>query len=207
MASTDDDVFRKRLLIDGEGAGDDRKIQTLLKTFLKWFNDTEGSENDRNILYNKMLILLSQCDFNIGKTLQVHEMNQREMKNYRKRYEEIEKSIKVANEQISECKKELEEAKTIRKHRQEYDSLARVIAKEPNRKETTRQIESLDKEVQSMKETQETLVTKLELRKKQFHLLIHTIHELQEMLEDSSSTNTTKDMQIEGTSADVMDTS
>lgn len=43
----------------------------------------------RNILYNKMLILLSQCDFNIGKTLQMHEMNQREMKNYRKLYEEI----------------------------------------------------------------------------------------------------------------------
>ncbi|CAB4021828.1 THO complex subunit 7 homolog, partial [Paramuricea clavata] len=89
-----------------------------------------------------------------------------------------------------------------------YDSLAKVIAKQPNRKETTRQIESLDKELQAMKETQETLATKLELRKKQFHLLIHTIHELQEMLEeDSSGINTTKDSQIEGASADVMDTS
>ena len=36
-----------------------------------------------------MLILLSQCEFNVGKTLQVYEMNQREMKNYKKLYEEI----------------------------------------------------------------------------------------------------------------------
>ncbi|CAB4023083.1 THO complex subunit 7 homolog [Paramuricea clavata] len=93
MASTDDDMIKKRLLIDGEGVGDDRKIQTLLKTFLKWFNNTDGSEDEKNILYNKMLILLSQCDFNIGKTSQVYEMNQREMKNYKKLYEEIGKIL------------------------------------------------------------------------------------------------------------------
>jgi hypothetical protein len=40
-----------------------------------------------------MLILLSQCDFNIAKTSQVYEMNQREMKNYKKLYEEIGKIL------------------------------------------------------------------------------------------------------------------
>jgi hypothetical protein len=40
-----------------------------------------------------MLILLSQCDFNIGKTSQVYEMNQREMTNYKKLYEEIGKIL------------------------------------------------------------------------------------------------------------------
>ena len=33
--------------------------------------------------------MLSQCEFNVGKTMQVYEMNQREMKNYKKLYEEI----------------------------------------------------------------------------------------------------------------------
>lgn len=31
-----DEVIRKRLLIDGDGAGDDRRINVLLKSFLKW---------------------------------------------------------------------------------------------------------------------------------------------------------------------------
>ena len=40
-----------------------------------------------------MQISLSQCEFSIGKTLQVYEMNQREMKNYKKLYEEIGKAL------------------------------------------------------------------------------------------------------------------
>ena len=31
----DDDVIRTRLLLDGEGAGDDRKLTLILKSFLK----------------------------------------------------------------------------------------------------------------------------------------------------------------------------
>ena len=42
-----DEIIRKRLLIDGEGAGDDRRITALLKTFLKWCNSMEGEETDR----------------------------------------------------------------------------------------------------------------------------------------------------------------
>ena len=41
----EDEIIRKRLLIDGEGAGDDRRITALLKTFLKWCNST-GAEED-----------------------------------------------------------------------------------------------------------------------------------------------------------------
>ena len=42
-----DEIIRKRLLIDGEGAGDDRRITALLKTFLKWCNSTGAEEGDR----------------------------------------------------------------------------------------------------------------------------------------------------------------
>lgn len=47
MFSNVDEIIRKRLLIDGEGAGDDRRITTLLKTFLKWCNSTGSEEGDR----------------------------------------------------------------------------------------------------------------------------------------------------------------
>lgn len=35
MANKDDEIIRTRLLLDGEGAGDDRKLTLILKSFLK----------------------------------------------------------------------------------------------------------------------------------------------------------------------------
>ena len=39
-----DDIFRRRLLIEGDGGGDDKKFGSLLKTFLGWANETETVE-------------------------------------------------------------------------------------------------------------------------------------------------------------------
>jgi len=43
-----DDVIRKRLLFDAEGtSGDDRRINTLLKTFMRWCNAKEAGAEER----------------------------------------------------------------------------------------------------------------------------------------------------------------
>uniref|UniRef100_A0A8C0D4V7 THO complex subunit 7 homolog n=1 Tax=Balaenoptera musculus TaxID=9771 RepID=A0A8C0D4V7_BALMU len=47
-AVTDNEVIRKRLLTDGDGAGDDRRINLLVKSFIKWCNS--GSQEEG---YNK----------------------------------------------------------------------------------------------------------------------------------------------------------
>ncbi|PFX18514.1 THO complex subunit 7-like [Stylophora pistillata] len=172
--ATDDEIIRKRLLIDGEGAGDDRRITALLKTFLKWCNST-GEEEDNDATYQKMLIQLAQCEFAIGKTQTVFEMNELETENYEKIYSEI-----------------------------EYDALAKVISQHPERQETLQQIEELDKELSSLTTTKESLFSKLELRQKQFHLLINTIHELQQMLEEDK---TDTDEPSSTTEPSAMDTS
>ncbi|KAM3914567.1 THO complex subunit 7 [Leptodactylus fuscus] len=181
-AVTDDEVIRKRLLIDGDGAGDDRRINLLVKSFLKWCNS--GSQEDGYSQYQRMLSSLSQCSFSMGKTLLVHDMNLREMENYEKIYSDIESSIAAAHEKIAECKKQILQAKRIRKNRQEYDALAKVIQQHPDRHETLRQLEALDKELKQLSHTKENVEDKLELRRKQFHVLLSTIHELQQTLEN-----------------------
>lgn len=57
-----EEVIKRRLLIDGDGTGDDRRLSALLKTFLKWSSPEENvSSADRLesnlplILYNIML--------------------------------------------------------------------------------------------------------------------------------------------------------
>lgn len=181
-AVTDDEVIRKRLLIDGDGAGDDRRINVLLKSFTKWCNST-GSPEEGFTQYQRMLGTLAQCEFSMGKTLLVYDMNLREMENYEKIYTDIEQNITSAHDKISECKKEIQRAKRIRKNRQEYDALAKVIQQHPDRHETLKQLEALDKELQQLSHIKENVEDKLELRKKQFHVLLSTIQELQQTLE------------------------
>lgn len=49
-----DEVIRKRLLIDGDGAGDDRRINLLVKSFIKWCNS--GSQEE-GYLFSLGLVL------------------------------------------------------------------------------------------------------------------------------------------------------
>ncbi|XP_051532437.1 THO complex subunit 7 homolog isoform X1 [Myxocyprinus asiaticus] len=180
---TDDEVIRKRLLIDGDGAGDDRRINVLMKTFIKWCHSNISPE-EGFAQYQRMLTSLSQCEYSMGKTLLVYDMNLKEMENYEAIYADIEKSITSAHEKIAECKKEIQRAKRIRKNRQEYDALARVIKQHPDRHETLKQLEALDKELQQLSQIKENVEDKLELRKKQFHVILTTIQELQQTLDN-----------------------
>ncbi|XP_068058255.1 THO complex subunit 7 homolog [Anomalospiza imberbis] len=192
-AVTDDEVIRKRLLIDGDGAGDDRRINLLVKSFIKWCNS--GSQEEGYTQYQRMLSTLSQCEFSMGKTLLVYDMNLREMENYEKIYKDIENSIAAAHEKISECKKQILQAKRIRKNRQEYDALAKVIQHHPDRHETLKQLEALGKELQNLSHIKENVEDKLELRRKQFHVLLSTIHELQQTLENDEKLSEAEESQ------------
>lgn len=192
-AVTDDEVIRKRLLIDGDGAGDDRRINLLVKSFIKWCNS--GSQEEGYSQYQRMLSTLSQCEFSMGKTLLVYDMNLREMENYEKIYKDIENSIAAAHEKISECKKQILQAKRIRKNRQEYDALAKVIQHHPDRHETLKQLEALGKELQHLSHIKENVEDKLELRRKQFHVLLSTIHELQQTLENDEKLSEAEESQ------------
>uniref|UniRef100_A0A8C1GAN3 THO complex 7 n=1 Tax=Cyprinus carpio TaxID=7962 RepID=A0A8C1GAN3_CYPCA len=183
-----DEVIRKRLLIDGDGAGDDRRINVLMKSFTKWCHSSFSPEEGFS-QYQRMVTSLAQCEFSMGKTLLVYDMNLKEMENYEAIYADIEKSITSAHEKIAECKKEIQRAKRIRKNRQEYDALARVIKQHPDRHETLKQLEALDKELQQLSHIKENVEDKLELRKKQFHVLLTTIQELQQTLENDEKTD------------------
>ena len=56
----EDDIIRKRLIVEGDSGQDDKRLAGLLKTFLKWcVADNLPSENS-DIAYQKMLSSLGQ---------------------------------------------------------------------------------------------------------------------------------------------------
>ncbi|XP_033212291.1 uncharacterized protein LOC117169891 [Belonocnema kinseyi] len=177
---SDEEVIRRRLLIDGDGTGDDRRINVLLKSFMKWVNNPDSD----NILHERMLCQLAQCEFAQKKSRFVSSMSQEELRNYEELSKEIEIEIEEAKKDIEQTKIELEEAKRVRKNRIEYDVLAKVINEQPDRVETNAKLDTLRDELGSLKEKSEQLERKLEMRRKQFHVLISSIHSLQGMLDE-----------------------
>lgn len=111
-------------------------------------------------------------------------MMKEEMKNYAKIQENIDIGIIKANELIAERKEELVLAKKIRKNRMEYDVLAKVISQQPDRKNTTKELELLKKELSDLEEKRRQLNRKLEVRKNDFFVLMRSLNELQKKLDD-----------------------
>ncbi|TMW49412.1 hypothetical protein DOY81_005513, partial [Sarcophaga bullata] len=172
------DIIKKRLLIDGDGTGDDRRLNMLLKQFLKWIQ----------IIYDRLMAQLAQCQFAAAKTERTSQMIDEELENYQKLSQTIEKSIEAAKLELEESKKELMVAKQIRKNKMEYDQLAKVIKQQPDRKQTQQQIEYLQKELAELTEKKLKLERKFEKRQKDFSVLMYAIRELEAQLaEDSSS--------------------
>ena len=101
-------------------------------------------------------------------------------------FEEIEKDIAQAREDIMQCKLELQQAKKIRKNKQEYDALAKIIEGHPDRKQSQAETDRLQEELESLEHTKNQLAKKLDVRGKQLHALIHTIHILQQILDEDA---------------------
>lgn len=142
-----EEVIRRRLLIDGDGTGDDRRINMLLKSFIKWINSPDVD----NTLHERMLSQLAQCEFAQKKSRLVSNMSQEELQSYEQLSKEIEVQIEKAKEDIEKTKAELQDAKRVRKNRIEYDVLAKVISEQPDRLDTDMKLATLRQELDSLK--------------------------------------------------------
>lgn len=135
------------MLIDGDGTGDDRRINMLLKSFIKWINSPDVD----NILHERMLSQLAQCEFAQKKSRLVSNMSREELQSYEQLSKEIEIQIEEAKKDIERTKAELQDAKRVRKNRIEYDVLAKVINEQPDRLETDIKLATLRQELGSLK--------------------------------------------------------
>uniref|UniRef100_A0A182IUX4 Uncharacterized protein n=1 Tax=Anopheles atroparvus TaxID=41427 RepID=A0A182IUX4_ANOAO len=183
---SDEEVIKRRLQIDGDGTGDDRRLNDLLKTFIKWCNSNDAPENSQPI-YDRLLAQLAQCEFDMKKSDFYASVMQQEVKNYAAISEAIETGIETAKTQIVQSKQNLVLAKKIRKNRMEYDVLAKIINQQPDRKKTVQELESLKQEMDQLKESKADLERKLEAKKKDFTVLMRSIVELQNKLDPTMS--------------------
>lgn len=131
-----------------------------------------------------MLSQLAQCEFAVIKSDYASKMMKQEKKNYEIVSSKIDSSIVQTKKQIEESKEKLVLAKKIRKNRMEYDVLAKIISQQPDRRKTTEKLEALKKDLHELGSTRRQLETKMEVRKNEFAVLMRSIQELQDKLDD-----------------------
>ena len=166
----------------------------LMFQFIQWVSskdedDSEATKEDHRKQHSRLLATLAQCEWIHGKSSLVRDMNRKEAENYEKLYDQINGEIVQAEKEIQTTKKELIEARKIRRNRMEYDALAKVINENPDRETQGRKIEEIKAEIESYKATEAALEDKLESRKKQFHVLVKSIMDLQALLEEDTDTS------------------
>ena len=180
ISYTEDDVMKMRLLIDGNGAGDDKRLNDLLKGLIQWCNSEDQQACE--LTYQRLLTQLAAIEWGMTKSRLTADMNNQERNNYSLLHKRVEDKILTAQRKIDETKAELLEAERICKNRKEYDALAKVVSTFPDRKTSQNRVEHLQAEWKLLEEKGVKLDAKLEIHKKQFFVLISSIHQLQDLL-------------------------
>uniref|UniRef100_A0A8R1TSN1 THO complex subunit 7 homolog n=1 Tax=Onchocerca volvulus TaxID=6282 RepID=A0A8R1TSN1_ONCVO len=111
---------------------------------------------------------------------------------------------KQANEKMSIAKKELSIAKGMRKNKEEYELLAKMIEKVPSRPETIRKLEIIKKELEELHEKQRNLETKLADRRNHLHAFNIILANFCRFLKDEENDEMmNNDENLDGTTMDI----
>lgn len=127
---------------------------------------------------------LTTFEIPLLKSKAIVEANVREKDNFNELKDEMNRQIAQAQVDIEDLKKQLEESKVERRHKEECEAIRKLIAVQPPRSETQKVLSELEKEIAALDAENTAGSRLLELRKKQFSLLLQVVDELQNTIEE-----------------------
>lgn len=183
----DDTIIKHRLLTRATTTRGEPPLKKLQKKFITFALEVDKDTDnytDCEKLYKMFLQEMATFEMPLLKSMAVVDANIREKDSFNELQEELCGQILQAQADIEDLKKQLEESKIERQHKEECEAIRKLIALQPPRSETQQTISNLEKEI-ALLETENTAgVRLLDLRKKQFSLLLHVVDELQNTVED-----------------------
>ncbi|KAL5792184.1 hypothetical protein ACOSP7_000778 [Xanthoceras sorbifolium] len=183
----DDIIIKHRLLTrttTTRGEPPLKKLQKKFTSFVLEIEKDDDNYNDCSKLSKAFLQELSTFEIPLLKSKAVIDANLKEKENFNELKEEINRQILQAQADIEDLKKQLEESKIERQHKEECEATRKLIAQQPPRSETQKIITDLEKEIAALEAENTAGSRLLELRKKQFALLLHVVDELQNTIEE-----------------------
>lgn len=129
---------------------------------------------------------MEQLEFEANKTEIWNYTCDRELEEYETLNAEIDTSIDKVAREIEELKAKVHVEKTVRAYKEEYESIARVINELPSRRDISAEIETQLRRLEEATAAIEAVDGKLDLRTKQFALLMNTIQNLKATLDEDA---------------------
>jgi len=178
LIDEEENIIRQRLIAKEPTL----KLKKITQKFLNFASSQSSDECTK--IYHELLGMLLQFQFNVSKDQIVANTSEREIDYYDKLYQERTRDIERVKTEIAQLKIELDKEKQIRKNKEEYESLAKIINDYPTRSETEKEISELKRGLEALEDESSSLNTKIELRSKQFQLFLHAVQELQTELQE-----------------------
>merc|ERR1711997_645941 len=175
-------------MFDGDGNGDERRLNGLMKLTMKWCHATpiDGDPEDDIKIHAKLQGQMQILEAINKKAKIVQKVTSEEAVNYENLVSIIEDKIEIAKKEIQEIKEKLEKAKKIRRNRLEYDAVAVEVSKLPNKEVTAAKLEGIRLDLVKLREIEETVEDTFQQRQKQFLVLVQSANRLKELLDQES---------------------
>ena len=192
--SVNDEVIKQRLLVDGEGTFEDKKINDLAKAVMQFANDPTNDDSEFEL--DKCL---GQLESNGVRNCVLMNM----ISNEKKTLENLKLDEKISEnkEKVKINTQKLKQAKLIRREEEEADALAAIVETVPAISETNKKIENLKEHFKIVEKRERIVDEKFDGRKREFFSLVAAAHQLGGMLEESK--NEMKNWWLKFPSADL----
>ncbi len=174
----DDAIIKHRLLTRTTTTRGEPPLKKLQKKFMSFATEVEKDADnisDCERLYKAFLQEINTFELPLLKSKAVVDANLREKESFNELQDEIQRQILQAQTDIEDLKKQLEQSKIERQHKEECEAIRKMISLQPPRSETEKLIADLEKEIANLEAENTACIRTLELRKKQFALLLHVV--------------------------------
>ncbi|CAL1263598.1 unnamed protein product [Larinioides sclopetarius] len=117
---SDEEVFKRKLMMDGDRIDDDQRIDTLFSSFIQWC-DAQGQRGEEVADgYERLLVQLDYLKFSSQKSAERQRASTREIEEMDKILTDMENEVVEVKKNITERHLELEEAKKARLNKMNF---------------------------------------------------------------------------------------
>ncbi|CAH0552903.1 unnamed protein product [Brassicogethes aeneus] len=161
---SDEQIIKRRLMFDGDGIGDDRRLNLLQNLVCKWANKlTERG-------YGKILHILSQCEAVPRRSGMIRKQKEKELRNYKEFQQISEADIADTRKSIAYMKDIQKKSQIVKQNKVKYDLLIKEIMHYPKINETKEKINNIGIDIKSMRINKSDLNKKINDLKRQFQV-------------------------------------
>lgn len=162
-------------------------LQLVLAALASPSGATEEQKTEIRIAKESLQRELRLHALEMRKITLVADAAENELAQYEQATRQIDADVAATRAEIDRLQTELTYEKKVRQNREEYESLAKMANVRPARRETEAKLRQIQEEMGRIAEEEAANVAELEVRAKQFHLLMQAVNDLKSTIAEDET--------------------